>query len=161
LQEGVFLKKWEVEIKEENDKEGFIVEMIDASETFEEALLITDKFLLYLTDNVKERDNYVAHAVIEKITSPDGEDVTAKMVFFVYGEDIDGVKVGLLLGQLTDQRFVILALWPEAFIEACKKEKKLLETVVESILFAPERWSSVDIILPRRSALDHQESQEK
>ena len=147
------MKKWEIEIKEESTKEGFIVELIDATEAFEESLLITDKFLLYLTDNVKEKDNYVAHAVIERITSPDGEDVTAKMVFFVYGEDIDGVKVGLLLGQLTDKRFVILALWPDAFVEACKKEKKLLEAIVESILFAPERWSSVDIILPRREVL--------
>ena len=155
------MKKWEIEIKEQNAQEGFIVEMIDATEAFKESLLLTDKFLLYITDNINQKDNYVAHAVIEKILSPDGEDVTSKMVFFVYGEDIDGVKVGLLLGQLADKRFVILALWPEAFVEACKQEKKLLETVVESILFAPERWSNVDIILPRKSIPDMQREDKK
>ncbi|RLF24592.1 MAG: hypothetical protein DRN15_02765 [Thermoprotei archaeon] len=109
---------------------------------------VIDKIL----DNARAHEHYVVSTSVEKITSPEGEDMTDRQIYVILARAKNGAVLGYLLGEVElesdETLLLILGLWPEEFVEASQRDSDLPLRALASILLNPELWECVDLAVP-------------
>ncbi len=143
-----FLGEWKIVLTGEEPESDITITFTDASDVFDKTIGVSDEFIQRILDLVKEKENYSIYTGIKKATSPSGEDKSDRALFMLVGEDKQGIKFALLLGQVDEKTWVITGFWPDTFAEACKSHNEILEAVLQTVLFDPDNWKFVEFVVP-------------
>ena len=94
-----------------------------------------------------EEESYKAIGNIKSVTDPGGKSVTTGAFFAVLAIDKNDLKFGYLFGGTATQTLLV-AVWPEGFAAAAKKDSRLLQVILGIMAERPDNWKRVDVILP-------------
>ncbi|MGQ4832991.1 MAG: hypothetical protein ACP6IS_03700 [Candidatus Asgardarchaeia archaeon] len=142
------MSQWKVILSDEESKNDVTITFTDVGDVFENQIGVDDTFIQKILDLVKEKENYSIFTGIKSVISPVGTDESDKAIFMLAGEDKQGLKFAILLGQIDEKTWSIIGFWPDAFAKVCKSNNKILEAVLRVVLFDPDNWKFIEFVVP-------------
>lgn len=127
--------------------DDFNLKFIDLNDIVEKYLALSSNFLDVMKSRILEEESYKAIGNIKSVTDPGGKSVTTGAFFAVLAIDKNDLKFGYLFGGTATQTLLV-AVWPEGFAAAAKKDSRLLQVILGIMAERPDNWKRVDVILP-------------
>ena len=140
---------WEVILEGEEDGaiDDIHLKFIDSSK-FLGNVTIEKQLLDSIIKLASENDHYSIFKNLKKILSDTGDDVTALAICALMGVAHNSdLKLGFLLGVLSDMSLNIIGVWPSSFADQLRVDPNIFQEVVDTFIFKPDFWDQVELIL--------------
>ncbi len=124
----------------------------------DDVLASEDQFVLvkkYVDDVLtlcRDNEHYNVIGNLKEILSPDGKDFSDKKIYALMGVHTgtgQSLQLGCLLAQFKDDSWGLLGLWPDAFAEAIREDKEILNGFLMAFVASPSDWERVDVVIPQ------------
>ena len=145
------MKEWLVvlEGKEVSTIYGPELKFIDLRYIIGEFRRVKGEILVILTSHIEKYGNYHIKVGINRVVSPEQQEINKELIIILLGISKDGSKYGFLIAR-TNGYTLIIGVWPESYAENVKKSERAFREKIIAMVNNPENWERVDIIVSSR-----------
>ncbi|MGQ4913707.1 MAG: hypothetical protein ACP6IU_03040 [Candidatus Asgardarchaeia archaeon] len=144
------MKVWKVTFENPSERSlrNLTVEFVDVIDLFGHGLGIDKSFIDKLMELIEKRENYNLISNIKKVVDPEDTDLSEHAIFALLCEDSNHTNFSFLLGQSTEDDWLLLGIWPDTFAKIFKQNQQHIDVTLSNIISEPDMWEEIDLIMP-------------
>lgn len=141
-------KTWNLVLVEDDGTEISLIGF-DAMEIIE-TVVFNSRLITALKWHIEKTPHYKAQGRVKTLESSTGDKLDVNTVGVIRATAAsDDVSMGLFFIKTAKGSLQVLALWDDAFANACKKKKDRYQRFILNIVQVPTFFAKVSIILPK------------
>ncbi len=143
--------EWQLSVESYNEnKEKQLIELIfyDYEKLVKKPYFLNNEYFLELYQKSKNSDKYSFSGGLTKILSPDGDDYSQNSFYIISGTDQNQLLYAVLLGEVQDVGFKIVAFYPKFLERQIETNPKFLLNLAVLMLKKEEAWSTINVVGP-------------